>query len=398
MPTSHQQVARALALILAALGACALLAGGASAGGNGHMPVPDFPIGSKAPYLRECASFKEAKKRACYIAGMLRQVEKSGDPANELPVIDKTVRTSGGYAAANCHILMHEVGRRSRARTTSRSRRCSSTCPSPTIRAARPGSAWGWSCTSAPSSSSSRRRCSRSAASSRRASASTRAIHGSGHAFMRGYHGVLETAVIACKTLGSHTPDCAQGAFHDYWISLSGGDGTKKPANADVRPRSVCAKYAFPRPCWYRFFWERKQSLDVSDERDIAKLCKGIAERAARRLRRRSVTAPTCRRARRPRAWSAADGAPGLRELPARRQRARARRRPLRAAPAPALVQEPARGRASASATPGSGARSTSSRTASSSAPAAPRLQLAGARAACVAGARKLGEPLGTFS
>ncbi len=44
---------------------------------------------------------------------------------------------------------------------------------------------------------------------------------------MRGYHGQLSSAVIACKSLGARfTPDCAQGAFHDYWISLSGGDGT----------------------------------------------------------------------------------------------------------------------------------------------------------------------------
>jgi hypothetical protein len=103
-------------------------------------------------------------------------------------------------------------------------------------------------------------------------------IHGSGHAFMRGYHGRLETAVGACKTLGRRfTPDCAQGAFHDYWISLSGGDGTTRPKWADTNPRAVCGRFAFARPCWYRFFWERKQSARVDGPSDIRRLCRGLA-------------------------------------------------------------------------------------------------------------------------
>ncbi len=103
-------------------------------------------------------------------------------------------------------------------------------------------------------------------------------FHGSGHAFMRGYHGQLASAVIACKSLGARfTPDCAQGAFHDYWISLSGGDGTEATEGRDANPRSVCASYAFPRPCWYRFFWERKQSAAVADEGDLRRLCRGVA-------------------------------------------------------------------------------------------------------------------------
>ena len=103
-------------------------------------------------------------------------------------------------------------------------------------------------------------------------------FHGSGHAFMRGYHSQLSSAVIACKALGARfTPDCAQGAFHDYWISLNGVDDTERPKQADTNPRSVCASYAFPRPCWYRFFWERKQSASVADEGDLRRLCRGVA-------------------------------------------------------------------------------------------------------------------------
>ena len=66
-------------------------------------------------------------------------------------------------------------------------------------------------------------------------------IHGTGHALMRGYHGLLAGAVLACTKLGPRfAPDCAQGAFHDYWISLSGGDGTTAP-RTPTRTRSRSA-------------------------------------------------------------------------------------------------------------------------------------------------------------
>ena len=76
------------------------------------MPIPDFPVGgSKGTYLRECADLKDPKRSSCYVRGLLADVEKSGDPANELPRIDQKVRAGGGFLAGNCHILMHEVGR-----------------------------------------------------------------------------------------------------------------------------------------------------------------------------------------------------------------------------------------------------------------------------------------------
>ena len=82
------------------------------------------------------------------------------------------------------------------------------------------------------------------------------------------------------QSLGSRfTPDCAQGAFHDYWISLGGGDDTKRPEGAITDPGKLCGAYAFPRPCWYRFFWERKQSANVVDERDVLRLCNGVEGR-----------------------------------------------------------------------------------------------------------------------
>ena len=91
---------------------------------------------------------------------------------------------------------------------------------------------------------------------------------------MRGYHGQLSGAVLPCTKLGPEfAADCAQGAFHDYWISLSGGDGTSRPKQADTDPRSVCARYAYPRPCWYRYFWERTPNEYVGDRTGLLRLC-----------------------------------------------------------------------------------------------------------------------------
>jgi hypothetical protein len=271
-------VTRALPIVVAA---CVLAGvwglGGASAGGSGHVPVPDFPIGSKGTFLRECASLADPKRGRCYIRGLLAHVEKAGNPATELPKIDKIVRTSGGPLAANCHIYMHEVGRTWARRHDVTLETLFKYVPKSNDPGCSAGFGMGMvmhlgtKLVLEPKSV--LPICSKLPTRFREYTC----VHGSGHAFMRGYHGQLASAVVACKSLGSRfAPDCAQGAFHDYWISLSGGDGTKRPAKADTNPRSLCGGYAYPRPCWYRFFWERRQAAVVDDERDVRMLCKGV--------------------------------------------------------------------------------------------------------------------------
>src|SRR5207244_11668213 len=101
-------------------------------------------------------------------------------------------------------------------------------------------------------------------------------MHRAGHDFMRGFHSELADAVHACRTLGpTNAPDCGQGAFHDYWISLGGGDGTTRPKDAATSPRTVCAATEFVRPCWYRFFWERDSGTHVRHAYDMLRLCTG---------------------------------------------------------------------------------------------------------------------------
>jgi len=95
---------------------------------------------------------------------------------------------------------------------------------------------------------------------------------------MRGFHSQLADAIRACRTLGpTNAPDCAQGAYHDYWISLGGGDDTTRPKGAATTPEQVCGGVEFVRPCWYRFFWERESGTHVRTEADMLRLCKGIS-------------------------------------------------------------------------------------------------------------------------
>ena len=79
--------------------------------------MPDFPVvESEASSCASASALKDPKRRNCFIRELLAIVEKSGDPAREVPNLDHTVRASGGYIAANCHILMHAVGRKWAAR------------------------------------------------------------------------------------------------------------------------------------------------------------------------------------------------------------------------------------------------------------------------------------------
>jgi hypothetical protein len=73
-----------------------------------------------------------------------------------------------------------------------------------------------------------------------------------------------------------NAPDCSQGAFHDYWISLGGTDGTTAPEGAETSPEAVCGGYTYKRPCWYRYFWERKATTRVYTSEDILGLCDGL--------------------------------------------------------------------------------------------------------------------------
>ena len=243
----------------------------------GTSPVPDAAIPAKVGFLTECLRFDEQQRFNCYARRLLAIVERSGDPARGLPRIDRDVHRTGGYLEAACHSLMHVVGRTWARRHQVTLENMFRYVP----RSNDPGCSAGFgmgmviylgtqlvleprsvvpTCTQLPT----------------RFREYT-CIHGTGHALMRGYHGQLRGAVVACTQLGPRfAPDCAQGAFHDYWISLSGGDGTTRRRDADRSPRSVCGGTTLVRPCWYRFFWERRPDVRVYEPGDITRLCSAV--------------------------------------------------------------------------------------------------------------------------
>jgi hypothetical protein len=106
-------------------------------------------------------------------------------------------------------------------------------------------------------------------------------VHSLGHALMRGYHETLYLAVHACRKLGpAAAPDCAQGAFHDYWIALRGADESTVPLHAVSSPRRLCAEpdyRSFAVECWYRYWIEQVPGPYVTSARDILRLCRGLA-------------------------------------------------------------------------------------------------------------------------
>ena len=105
-------------------------------------------------------------------------------------------------------------------------------------------------------------------------------IHGFGHAFMRIYADRLDLALPLCRSLGPQAaPDCAQGAYHDYWFAVLGADDTSAPADAVKNPRELCARQPaeFVRPCWYRSFLEnRSEGFTLESPEDLEGLCDGL--------------------------------------------------------------------------------------------------------------------------
>jgi len=73
--------------------------------------IPD--IGGMSPgYLGFCKKHTKFQKEwNCYLRHLMRVVNKSRNPARELPNIDILARQSGGFLAANCHMMMHVIGR-----------------------------------------------------------------------------------------------------------------------------------------------------------------------------------------------------------------------------------------------------------------------------------------------
>ena len=232
--------------------------------------------------------------------------------------------SEGGFLLSNCHVVMHTVGR-TYARDAdvslaslmdylpqSNDPGCSAgfahglvTGVAPDIDPAKPGEA-AMACEDAGTRFQ-RYSC----------------VHGIGHAFMRLYADQLEPALQLCVALGADVaPDCAQGAYHDYWFAVKGADDATLREQPITDPRQLCGAQpeGFVRPCWYRAFLEnRSEGFQLETPRGPGGPLRGPRRHSARGLhhgRRRDraagpgrparASAPTSKRPRTPRTACAA--------------------------------------------------------------------------------------------
>jgi hypothetical protein len=208
---------------------------------------------------------------------LLQDIDESGNPAAELPRIDRRARTAGTSLEGMCHGLMHEVGRRYGAEHHVTLARLMDYIPRSNDPTCSAGFGMGLVMYLGPQiiisgGRSALAQCMRLPTRYR----SYTCVHGIGHALMRAYHGRLRQSVVACRKLGEQAPDCAQGAFHDYWISLRGADGTVRRSNG-VSPRFLCNGHVwYVRPCWFRYFVEQATGPIVDSARSIRIACAGL--------------------------------------------------------------------------------------------------------------------------
>ena len=268
---------------VAAIAVATLAAGSALAGGGANGPT--FGYG---PYVREARAFlfcrvydkRPARYRTCLSDQALALVVKTHNPARELPRIDRYAHSVGGYLDANCHILMHPVGRRYARRIHLTLDRLRNYLPRTNDPGCSAGFSHGLIMELGPQIV--RMGPQGAAAACRRASTRYQrysCVHGLGHAYMRLFSEIVEPAIAACAALGpTDAPDCAQGAFHDYWIAAAGLDQTRRPAQGTMTPRKLCGaqKAQFVRACWYRAFLERPPKRIPTSGRDLLALCRGL--------------------------------------------------------------------------------------------------------------------------
>jgi hypothetical protein len=255
----------------------------AVAAGAGKAGVPVVPVyDGNSGFMRTCIFAPQGRVRDCYSRRLLTLIEKTNDPATELPRIDRRVREAGGYVQSNCHMMMHVVGRMYARRHHVTLANLQRNLP----RSNDPGcsAGFGMGLVMALGSEIGRLGPNGALQICRRAATRFRSytcIHSLGHAYMRLYHSQLPFALKACRTLPANAaPDCAQGAFHDYWFSAVGRDGTKRQRGGAATARSLCGRqvHDLVRPCWFRYFLEIPPKRLPANAAGIRLLCRGLVD------------------------------------------------------------------------------------------------------------------------
>jgi hypothetical protein len=270
-------------VLLALAVAAGVLGVGAAAvlvlAGSGGEPAPEPAL--RAAHLERCDGIDPSEARDCYTREFLAMVEEREDPRPAVEAITDASRRERGFLLANCHIVMHTVGRTYAREAGVTPATLMDHLPRGNDPGCAAGFAHGLVTGVGPDIDPSRPR----EAVSMCGDAGTRfqrysCVHGFGHAFMRIYGDRLQLALPMCRALGpGSAPDCAQGAYHDYWFAVLGADDATAPPDSVINPRELCAKQppSFVRPCWYRSFLEnRSEGFELESPEDLESLCEGL--------------------------------------------------------------------------------------------------------------------------
>jgi len=230
--------------------------------------------------LSQCPSGPPAQARPCDERALFGLVRNAHDPNTVLPQITAQAYAAGGFLAANCHVLMHEVGRRYAALHHVTLATLMNYLPRSNDPGCSAGFAHGLIMHIAPAVM--RAGPQVAAAVCRRPQTRFQrysCVHGLGHAYMRAMYEALQPALRLCRALGPRdAADCAQGAFHDYWLSIAGTDRAPRPASAVTDPRKLCGplKGQFVLACWYRAFIDtRPYGYQTKSAADLLRICRG---------------------------------------------------------------------------------------------------------------------------
>ncbi len=242
---------------------------------------PDPPPQIRALGLESCRELEGEDARACLAQRFQRVVKGRDDPRPGVQAIAHYAWDEGGFLLTNCHRDMHTVGRTDARDGDVTLGNLMDLLPLSNDPGCSAGFAHGLVAGVAPDLDPSRPAESAGVC----ADADTRwqrysCVHGFGHAFMRLYADELAPALELCVELGADTaPDCAQGAYHDYWLAVIGADDATLRDRPVADPRRLCGAQpeAFVRPCWYRAFLETRPSgFQIEAPRDLEDLCEGL--------------------------------------------------------------------------------------------------------------------------
>jgi hypothetical protein len=256
----------------------ALIVGGAAVlGGEQERPrAPAAAFG--AVELDACRGLGGDAARACYADAFIAVVRGREDPRPGVAAIADAAWKEGPGLVSDCHGIMHTVGRTYARDAGVEIGTLMEHLPEANDPGCTAGFAHGMVTAVAGEIDPERPGdAARVCGDARTRYLEYSCVHGFGHAFMRLYGDQLEPALALCTELGARAaPDCAQGAYHDYWFAVAGADDATLSEPPVRDPRALCADApaAYVRPCWYRAWLEnRPAAFSVEAPEDLDALC-----------------------------------------------------------------------------------------------------------------------------